>query len=111
MMPPIVLLEPFGTIMRRGLRAILGEADVVIADRGDAFRIDAVLFDMDQPAPAAAASLLRAAHPQARMIACSTLHPVMRIFDPGDAKPEASLTELSLRAAVAAAPSSTVAVV
>jgi hypothetical protein len=103
---PTVLLEPFGAIMRRGLRAILGEAHVIVADHHGAERIDAVLFDMDLPAPAAAALLLRALHPRARVIACSTHHPVMRIFDPQDAETECALTVLSLHAAVTTAPSS-----
>jgi hypothetical protein len=99
-MPPTVLLEPFGAVMRRGLRAILVDAHITVADAGGAEPVDAVLFDLDQPAPAAAARVLNAIHPRARVIACSTLRPVMRIFDPDAAGPECALTELALRAAI-----------
>jgi hypothetical protein len=64
--------------------------------------IDAVLFDMDQPACGAAALALKARHPRARVIACSTRRPVMRVFDHDRPAADHPLTVASLRAAVTA---------
>lgn len=96
-----VLLESFGAIMRLGLRSVLTEADCQVLDQ-DGIDVDAVLFDMDQPACAAAARRLRARHPSARVIACSTRAPVMRVFEPGRTETDRPLTATALCAAVAA---------
>jgi hypothetical protein len=95
-----VLLESFGAIMRLGLRSVLADAHCRVLEEDCATRIDAVLIDMDQPAYDAAARCLQAQHPSASVIACSTCHPVMRIFETDQADAERPLTALALIVAV-----------
>jgi hypothetical protein len=97
---PTVLLESFGAIMRLGLRSVLADAHCRVLDRDCAIGIDAVVIDMDQPDYDAAARRLRAQHPRAPVIACSTCRPVMRVFAPGRADAERPLTVRALMAAV-----------
>lgn len=103
-MSSTVLLESFGAIMRLGLRSVLADAHCRVLDEDGATRIDAVLIDMDQPGYHAAALRLQAQHPRASVIACSTCHPVMRVFDAGHPDAERPLTARALVAAVSAAP-------
>lgn len=87
--------------MRIGLQSVLSEAHCRVLDEDGSGSIDAVLFNMDQPAFAAVAVLLKARHPNARVIACSAIRPVMRVFD-HDRSSDHPLTVASLCAAVSA---------
>jgi len=91
--------------MRLGLRSVLSEdvhCRVLESDCGD--DVDVVLFDMDQPAVARAAYSLQARYPQATVIACSSLHPILRVFDHGLVPTDRPLTIASLCATLGATP-------
>ena len=86
-----MLLVDFGAIARQGLREALaqGGCDVVSAggEVGDLrahlreLSPSAVVFDMDSDGSGALAAELRAGFHGARVIACSTERPQMRVWD------------------------------
>lgn len=86
-----VLLGDFGAIVRLGLREVLEEGQLLVAEEAPADEIldrlvvtlpDAVVLDLDIAHTPELAQRITHRFPALTVIACSSKHPEMRVFPP-----------------------------
>lgn len=106
-----VLLGDFGAIVRLGLREVLEEGQLLVAEEAPAHEIldrlvgslpDAVVLDLDVDHTPDLANRISTRFPALTIIACSSKHPEMRVYPPfhhGESY-TSELTPSSLLAAV-----------